>query len=243
MFVQIPLRISLKEEATFDTYVVEKESIALSIVTLQQTLLENKSNFITLYGEQNSGKTHLLQAACRFFSENKNRLSGSSSTVYLPLADKSLPFIPAILDGLEVVKLICIDDVEKILGNKEWEISLANLITKSQVLGQKILISSKLHINSWSIVTKELASAIVVVSAIGLGKLTKHDALIDVLKKRSEHAGFVFSLSIGNYLIKQYSNDLSELIAVLQIIEDASIVKKRKISLVFVKQILSEIKN
>ena len=238
MFVQLPLKIGLREEAKFDTFVAEEESIAISVAWLQNQVIDSKNNFIALVGEKGTGKTHLLQSCCRFFGEQQNSSNGNSA-VYLPLADKSLPLVPAILDGLEMVKLICLDDVDEILGNKEWELALADLIAKSQVLGQKLIISSKQDFNDWTIKTKALSNAIIVVSTIILSGLTKHDELIEALKKRSEVVGFDFRQEVGNFLIKQFSNELSELIAVLQIIENASIVQKRKITLPFVKSVLA----
>ena len=237
MFVQLPLKIGLKDEATFNTFVAEKESIAISVAVFQQSLMNGQGDFILLNGEGKSGKTHLLQSACRYFSENS--LSSESSTVYLPLADKSLPLVPLILSGLEVVKLICIDDVEEIIGKKEWELALANLISKSQSQGQKLVITSENSINDWNIVTKELSNAMMVASTLTLSPLTEQEELIDALKKRAEHTGFDFRLEVGNYLVKQFSNDLSELIAVLKIIENASLIQKRKITLPFVKETLN----
>ena len=238
MFVQLPLKIGLKEEATFDTFVVEQESIAIAVASFQQSLMNNQSDLILLNGEQKSGKTHLLQSACRFFGENS--LTSDSSTVYLPLADKNLPLIPIILDGLEMVKLICIDDIEEVIGIKEWEVALANLITKSQAQGQKLVITSENAMTKWRMVTKELSNAMMVASTITLSQLTEQEELVEALKKRSVRTGFDFRLEVGNYLVKQFSNDLSELIAVLQIIENASIIQKRKITLPFVKSVLSK---
>lgn len=239
MFAQLPLKIGLREEARFDTFVAEKESIAVAIAGIESMLLSTNSCCILLAGEKMSGKTHILQSSCRFFSENNQKNTGSS-TVYLPLADKSLPFVPLILNGLENVNLICIDDVDEIVGDKDWEVSLANLIVKSQTQGQKLMLSSRMKINDWQLITKELSRAMVSVSTINFSRLKASSELIEALKKRSEHFGFDFRLEIGNYLIKQFSNDLSELIAALQIIENASIIQKRKITLPFVKQILSE---
>ncbi len=237
MLVQLPLNIELKKEATFSLFVAEEELIAMAVANLQQLLLEPKSNFTIIHGQSYSGKTHLLQSSCRFFKE-KNTLTVDNSAVYLPLADKSLPFTPAILAGLELVDLICIDDVDKIIGNNQWELALANLINKSQALGKKILISSLLPVEKWNIISKELYLAIIVSSTIKVTRITQQYELIEVLEKRSRFAGFELPVKISDYLIQEFPNNLLKLIAILQKLEKASIVHKKKLNLAFVKRIL-----
>ena len=240
MFVQLPLKIGLKEDANFDTFVAETEVVAMGVAKFQQGLINSRSDFILLEGESKSGKTHLLQAACRFFSEKQS--SEKSSAVFLPLSDKSLPLVPPILEGLETVNLICIDDVDEIIGKKEWELALASLIVKSQVLGKKMIVSSKLAINNWAIVTKELSDAMMAASTVKLSRLKKTEEIIEALTKRSKETGFEFSFKLGDYLIKKFSSNLSELIEALDFIEKASIIQKRKITIYFVKQILADVK-
>jgi len=236
MFVQLPLKIGLNEEARFDTYVAETEMVAMAVANLQQSLVESKGVFYALTGEEGAGKTHLLQSACRFHTE-QNLQKGQSSSVYLPLADKTLPLIPGILEGLEDVKLICIDDFDKVIGDSAWELAFANLIVKSQAAGHKLLISTQQNINDWEIVRKELATAMMVVYPIKLQKLVERTEIVEALKKRSESLGFNVSTEVINYLIKQFSNDFSELLAVFKLLENASIVEKRRITLPFVKKI------
>ncbi|MDX1353284.1 MAG: DnaA/Hda family protein, partial [Thiomicrorhabdus sp.] len=127
MFVQMPLKIGLRDDACFQTFVTEKESLAVALNGLQAALLKNSGNAFYLYGKGGVGKTHILQAACRFVTEK------GSASVYLPMGDDSLPLIPDVLHGLEQTLLVCLDDMNHLVGDAKWEIALANLITKSSV--------------------------------------------------------------------------------------------------------------
>ena len=63
--------------------------------------------------------------------------------------------------------------------------------------------------------------------------------VVSALQKHSTRLGFELPLEVGNYLIKQFSNDLSELLAVLKLLEQATLVQKRRLTLPFVKQVLN----
>ena len=111
MFVQMPLKIGLRDEASFSTFVTEQESLAVALNALQNSLKKNSGNAFYLYGEEGVGKTHLLQAACRFMTEQ------DQASVYLPMSDKSLPLIPDVLIGLEQTSLVCLDEFDGLVGH------------------------------------------------------------------------------------------------------------------------------
>lgn len=232
MYVQMPLKMGLRDEASFATFVTEKESLALALNSMQTALTQNNGNAFYLFGAEGAGKTHLLQAACRFITE-KDR-----SSVYLPLADKSLPLIPDVLVGLEQTSLICLDEVEEIIGNSKWELALANLLTKSSVQGHTVILSGQTSINDWQIATQELAKALVNVLPVVISPLEEKEEIIAALQRHSSKQGFELPLEVGNFLIKNFSSDLQELLAVLKMLEQATLVEKRRLTLPFVKQVL-----
>ncbi len=180
------------------------------------------------------GKTHLLQAACRFMTEKK------SASVYLPLGDTTLPLIPDVLHGLERTPLVCLDDVEKVIGQESWEHALANLLMRSKVLGHKVVLSGIQNIGDWPIVTSDLTQALMSVLPIRLKPLHNKRDLVVAMQRHALKLGFELPLDVGNYLIKQFSTDLQELLSVLKILEQATFVEKRRMTLPFVKQILTK---
>ncbi len=234
MFVQMPLKIGLRDEASFATFVTEQESLAVALNSLQNALTQNSGSAFYLYGKEGGGKTHLLQAACRFITE-KGRTS-----VYLPMADKSLPLIPDVLVGLEQTPLVCLDDIELLIGDEKWEKALANLLTKSSVQGHVVILSGGQSINQWQIATQELAKALMNVLPIAVQPLEDKAEIIAALQRHSSKLGFDLPVEVGNFLVKNFSADLQELLAVLQLLEQASLVEKRRLTLPFVKQVLKQ---
>jgi DnaA family protein len=235
MFVQMPLKIGLRDEASFATFVTEQESLAVALNGLQTSLKQNSAGAFYLYGDLTAGKTHLLQAACRYVTEL------GQASVYLPMADKSLPLIPDVLVGLEQTNLICLDDIDILIGDKNWELALANLLTKSSVQGHVVILSGNSSINDWNLVTTELTQALINVLPIEVTPLSDKTEIIAALQRHSSKLGFQLPLEVGNYLIKNFSSDLQELLAVLKILEQATLVEKRKLTLPFVKQALSNL--
>lgn len=235
MFVQLPLKIGLREEVCFDTFVADDESTVLALNQFQQALLKSgKAEAYYFYGVSGVGKTHLLQAACRFVTEQ------NIASVYLPLADKQLPLIPDVLMGLEKTPLVCLDDVEQIIGDKAWELALANLLMKSKVMGNKVVLSGRVALENWTLQTPELTQALISVLPIQLKAIANQKDIVTALQRHAKKLGFELPLEVGNYLIKQFSADLQELLSVLKILEQATFVEKRRMTLPFVKQILTK---
>ncbi len=232
MFVQMPLKIGLRDDACFETFVTEQESQAVALNGLQSALQQTNGNAFYLYGESGVGKTHLLQASCRYVTEK------GQSSVYLPFGDHSLPLIPDVLIGLEQTPLVCLDDMTEIVGDSKWELALANLITKSSVQGHTVILAGQVSINDWSIKTNELAKALMMVLPIELHAVIEKEEVIIALQRHSLRLGFELPNDVGNYLVKQFSADLQELLAVLKLLEQATLVEKRRLTLPFVKQVL-----
>mgnify|MGYP001101293996 CR=1 FL=1 len=235
MFVQMPLKIGLRDEASFSTFVTEQESLAVALNALQNSLKKNSGNAFYLYGEEGVGKTHLLQAACRFMTEQ------DQASVYLPMSDKSLPLIPDVLIGLEQTSLVCLDEFDGLVGHLKWEKALANLLVKSSDQGHVVIISGQKSINHWNIVTQELAKSLMNVLPILVNPLEDKEEVINALQRHSSTLGFDLPMEVGNFLVKNFSTDLQELLAVLKLLEQATLVEKRRLTLPFVKQVLKQV--
>ncbi len=234
MFVQLPLKIGLRDDACFETFVTEKESLALAFNGLQSALTQPGGSAFYLYGETGVGKTHLLQASCRFITEQ------GQASVYLPFEDHSLPLIPDVLTGLEQMPLVCLDDMNGMIGQAKWEIALANLITKSSVQGHTLILTGAVPMNDWDIATTDLAKSLMTVLPIEMQALVEKEEIILALQRHSKRLGFELPNDVGNYLIKQFSMDLQELLAVLKLLEQATLVEKRRLTLPFVKETLNK---
>ena len=108
---QLTLNVHLRDDATLENYLPLAETQVL-LRSLQEQLLPSGEPIIFVHGPLDSGRTHLLQAACH--------LAGGDAQ-YLPLAElRAYP--PAdVFQGIETLKLVCLDDLQTVLGQAEWE--------------------------------------------------------------------------------------------------------------------------
>ena len=106
---------SKNEQSKINKSLLEEFYFEESNLAVKDALLKDDDLF--LYGISQTGKTFLLQSVCNYYS-SKDKLS-----LYVPLKEAQ-NLGSKILDSLDQLNLICIDDIEVVARNKEWEIAL-----------------------------------------------------------------------------------------------------------------------
>ena len=112
---QLALPLQLADHAVFASY-LESGNEAL-VATLTRIAGDDEGHGCWLWGASATGKTHLLQAVCE---------AAGDRAAYMPLSSIA-GFGPGILDGLSSRDLICIDDIDRVAGQPEWEVALFDL--------------------------------------------------------------------------------------------------------------------
>ncbi|HJR70904.1 MAG TPA: DnaA/Hda family protein, partial [Gammaproteobacteria bacterium] len=112
---QLPLALTLEDHASFATFVAGENGAAVEHV---RSVATGRAGTLWLWGAARSGRSHLLQAACRAATEAHRR------AMYVSLPASS----PAILADLEQVDLLAIDDVDAIAGDLAWEHPLFTIL-------------------------------------------------------------------------------------------------------------------
>ena len=113
---QLALPLTLQDHAVFESFLpIGNESL---VAFLRQTAEQGGGPGGWIWGAAATGKTHLLQAVCE---------RAGDSAQFLPL--KALSDTgPEILDGLASRRFVCLDDVDCLAGNDDWEVGLFQLI-------------------------------------------------------------------------------------------------------------------
>ena len=127
------LQLSLAN--TFETFYTDANE---ALVNQLQVIArgEQPELQVFVWGANNTGKTHLLQAVCHLASQCQQR------TIYIPLAKLPL-HDPEIIQGFESMDIICIDDVHLLAKNDPWEKALFNFINQVRAQNATIIISSQ----------------------------------------------------------------------------------------------------
>ncbi len=228
---QLTLNVNLRDGFIFDSYYTEPDSSNAEVVHVLQsifTLEEAQQNII--WGEKFSGKTHLLQACCAKSADVHHTVS------YIPLKIfKS--YGTEVLEGLAQSKLLVIDDIEEVLGDKEWEVALFNLINITRENGQSLLLSSVNNPRKLDCILPDLASRLIWGGSYQLQSLTDEEKP-KALQARAEQRGFKLNNNVIEYLYRRYPRDIESLMEILNTLDEESFRQKSLITVPFVKEIL-----
>jgi len=224
MSTQLPLGINLQFSQSFANYNATFNHTALLV--LRQVIARQSENSLYLWGESSTGKTHLLQAACQemaYFDQ---------TPAYIPLSElKSEGTV--VLEGLDNLDLVCLDDLQVIVGSSEWEHALFNLFNRLKDQNIPLLMTGDVAPNELGLGLLDLESRL---SWGGVFKLQGLDNK-EKIKALQQHAK-----QLGCYLLKQFAYDLETLVHQLRSLDYASLAAHRKITLPFVRQWLATVK-
>ena len=221
---QLPLSFQAPENATFDNYVAGENQQLISS-------LENENEqLVFIWGEKGSGKTHLLQAIASQYQAKE------LSALYIPLQmDDDFP--PELLEGLEMMDLVCLDDVHKVTGNSEWEEALFHFFNRIRDNNGRLILAARNSAVNLDIHLADLKSRL----TWGLtyqAKILDDKDKIEALKLRAHHRGFEMTDDIASYLLKRATRDMTDLIKLLEKLDYESLAEQRKLTIPFIKRYL-----
>ncbi len=225
---QLPLGVSLRDDATFDSFLPGANVTLLE--TLTQQLGESGEPFVYLWGAAGTGRTHLLQAACHAASSRDLR------ALYLPLEDLG-HFPPLMLEEVERLDLVAIDDVDAVVGRKRWEEGLFHAFNRLRDAGKHLLMASAVSPRQLPVKLPDLASRLTWGVTFHLQGLDDTERL-QALQLRARVRGMQLPDEVGRYILHRGPRGLGELCESLAVLDRASLTAQRKLTIPFVKQAL-----
>jgi DnaA family protein len=225
---QLPLAVQLRDDATFDNFFTGANGLLISELRRQ---LSGGENYLYIYGGLGSGRSHLLQAACHWAGQHQH------DAVFLPL-DELVDYPPQqLLEGLEQQHLLCLDNIEAVLGNKIWEEALFHLFNRCRDAGTCLLISAASAVRELSVTLPDLRSRLSWGVLYQLQPLTDEDRA-QVLRMRAEQRGVELPEDVCQFIVQRSQRDMPALMKTLAILDDASLRERRRITKPFIKNIL-----
>ena len=225
---QIPFEFSNFQELDFTSFIQGKNKYLLDL--LKTLIKKERNDCLYIWGSEGTGKTHLLQAAC------KQAYEMNSQVTYIPLKQHR-EFDSEILNGLGQLDLICIDDLESIFDNLEWQQRLTLLYNEIRDNNNSIIISSTFSPKNINIELEDLKSR------LAWGQVQKikppdDELKIEILKRKASERSFELTKSVAEFLIRRTDRDLNSLIKILDVIDHSSLAAKRKVTVPFVKELI-----
>ena len=228
---QLPLGLGLMPRYRLANFVPGDNGAAVAAVASCAAGTGPES--LLLWGARGSGRTHLLQAACRQAG------TAGRGSAYLPLAalEEEPDLEPAALADWECRELLCIDDVERVAGRRRWEDWLFHLFNRARERGTALVFAAAAPPARIGFVLPDLASRLAWGPVFQLRPLDDAGRLL-ALQRRAGDMGLELPETVGRYLLERCPRDLPRLMGVLETLERASMAAGRRLTVPFVRAVL-----
>ena len=237
MHPQLPLNIRLDQEATFANYFAEAGSQNARVVAALTALASSSpqsvapERFLYVWGAGQTGRSHLLQATIQSATLAGRRCQ------FLPLRELKDVAPTGVLDNLEHVELVCLDDLDAVLGNAAWEEQVFHLFNNLRQQGHCLLVSANAAPRDLAVNLPDLASR------LAWGTVYRLDSLDDETRKRAlqwraRARGLDMSDEVAHFILRRFSRDARSLFDCLDQLDRASLAEKRRLTIPFVKDAL-----
>jgi len=227
MRTQLTLDLQLKESFTFDNYLAGDNKLVIAM--LHDCIRGGGEQQLFIWGAAFTGKSHLLQAACHLAAQAQLSVS------YLPLKE-CLQYPVDILQGLEMMDVVCVDDVQQVTQSSAWQEAVFDLINRMREAGKRLIFTANLPPNELPLQLEDLRSRLnwsPVVPLIPLNDEQKCQAL----QVRAKLRGFDLPDAVATYIVNNYARELANLLSTLETLDQASLSHQRRLTIPFVKAV------
>lgn len=222
---QLALPLQLADHAVFASFLSDGNETL--VATLTGIADGDSGHGCWLWGAHSSGKTHLLQAVCE---------AAGDRAAYVPLSMFAATG-PEILDGLASREVICIDDIDAVAGQEEWDHALFDLCNQLFDAGGHLVVSASAAPRECAINLADLQSRFSRLPVFQLRPLDDK-ARVAALQLRSRHRGLELPDDTASYLLKRSRRDMASLYEVLDRLDKEALRAKRRLTIPFVRDVL-----
>ncbi len=224
---QLALDLKLADFALFETYYAGDNAAVVSAVSAAAT--QPGQQVAWVWGAAGSGRSHLMQAAVAAASEQ------GQACAWLPLKDSDL--VPGMLEGMGSLELLCVDDIDRVAGDAEWERALFRMFEDLRNNQGRLLVTATAPTNAVSFSLPDLASRLASGPTWKLQSLDD-DALLRALQLRATWRGLDLPDEVGAYLLRRVERTPVKLFALLDDLDKAALEAQRRLTVPFVKTLV-----
>jgi DnaA-homolog protein len=224
---QLPLGVRLPDRAVFASFLTARNEQAVD--HLRQAADARISGTSWVCGPHGSGKTHLLQAVC---AQASTRMSAG----YVPLRELGR-LGTGVLDGLRQLECLCLDDVDEVVGQLEWERELFGVLREIEESGGRLVTAAEAPpaLLRWSL--PDLGSRFAA-SAIFQLRVLDEEEQQAALQLRARLRGFELPEETSRWLQRRYPRDMHKLYELLDTLDEAALVAQRRLTVPFIREVL-----
>ena len=225
---QLALPLRLADHAVFSSFFSAGNE---ALVATLSALADGTSDAgCWLWGPPSTGKTHLLQAVCD---------RAGDQSVYVPLAQFA-DADPQVLDGLASRNLVCIDDIDLVAGNADWEHALFVLCNQILDADGRLVVTAAAPPRASKILLADLRSRLSRLPIFQLQALGENERAA-ALQLRARHRGLDLPNETARYLLTRSRRDMTSLYSLLDKLDDEALRAQRRLTIPFVKSVMQEL--
>lgn len=229
LFRQLPLDVRLADTHRFESFVGARWRLLTALLQSVADYHHSAEQQVFLHGPMGCGKTHLLQAVC----QRADPLAGACA--YMPL-QRFIADDPAqILDGLDQLRLLCIDNLDCLAQSQPWQQALFVLINTMRERGHHLVLAARRPPEGLDVALPDLVSRLVWGPVFRL-EPPDDAGLMTILVQRAAARGLHLEERVCSYLLSHEVRDPQVLLELLDDLDLATLESRRRLTIPFVRE-------
>lgn len=226
---QLPLGVRIPDRAVFATFLPARNAeVRAHLERLASGALAGTA---WVCGPHGTGKSHLLQAACVQASETMR-------AGYFPLGQlRSLG--PEVLEGAAQLDCLCLDDIDGVIGQLDWEHALFGIFREIDERGARLIVSAGRPPSLMQWALPDLGSRFTAAMVFQLRALDEEEQQ-EALRLRAHTRGFELPDETSRWLQRRFPRDMRALYELLDTLDEAALVAQRRLTVPFIRSVLRE---
>jgi DnaA family protein len=225
---QLALDLKLADYALFETYYPGPNAAVYAAI--KHVATNPGQQVLWCWGAAGSGRSHLLQASVAAAA------AAGEACAWLPLAgDEAI--VPGMLEGMGGLDLLCVDDIDAVAGDDEWERQLFRVFEELRNHKGRLVVTASAPTREAGFRLQDLSSRLA--SGPTWKLQTLDDAgLLAALQLRSGWRGLDLPAETAKFLLRRVERSTEKIFALLDCLDDAALAQQRRLTVPFVKSVI-----
>ena len=184
-----------------------------------------------LHGVTGIGRSHLLQAACRFVSEKER------PSIYVPAGEPDIS--GAFISQLDPESTVCIDDLDQVVGDEHWEEAVLEVHERLLSSNGRLLLAALQPPRVLGLTLPDLATRLAAGAVYRIRPLTERE-LPRAMQFRARRRGLDLPDEVVEYLLRRVPRNSGAVFDLLDRVDEAAFAKKRRLTVPFIREFEKE---
>ncbi len=229
---QIRLPLRLKDQASFENFLIGDNQEIIGL--LKHAADSGDVQVVYLHGPRGAGKSHLLQACCR------GHMQSPDAPAYVSLGLDGVR--PEIITDLEGSRIVCLDDIDLVSGDRLWEETLLGLYERLIPSGGSLFVAGSYPPSQAGFCLADLSTRLAS-GGVWRVKPLNEEQLSEAMQLRARRRGLELPDAVIAYLLRRVRRDPSTLFLLLDQIDDEAFSHQRRLTVPFVRDLAGRLLN